>query len=118
MTGLDGVVDPALEDLVAKNGKYRYRSSLAAVTTKSVNFFVRDDSGEIFCKISRHDYDRMYADLMNGTRQGKSLFYIKGRCPADFRMLWVTALRYMGESDGHIMEARATEETGLLPGIV
>ena len=69
--------------------------------TKSVNFFVRDDSGEIFCKISRFDYARLYATLMNGTRQGKSLFAIKGNCPADFRMLWVQRIKYLGETDGN-----------------
>jgi len=68
--------------------------------TKSVNFFVRDDSGEIFCKISRFDYERLYPTLMNGTRQGKSLLALKGNCPKDFRMLWISRIKYLGEPDG------------------
>ena len=76
---------------VAKRGKK------VTGPTKAVNFFVRDDSGEIFCKISRYDYDRLAPTLMNGTKQGNSLFAIKGNCPDNFRMTWVSNIKYLGE---------------------
>ena len=80
-------------------GRVAKRGYKVSGPTKSVNFFVRDDSGEIFCKIHRRDYELLYPILMNGTRQGKSLFAIKGNCPADFRMLWISRIKYLGESD-------------------
>jgi hypothetical protein len=68
--------------------------------TASLNLFMRDDSGEILCKIGVRNYTGLEGDKWaEQTRAGKTLFAIKGSVPADFRMLWVNQIRYLGELD-------------------
>jgi DNA polymerase III alpha subunit len=68
--------------------------------TASLNLFVRDDSGEILCKISWRDYDALNgAYLSENTRAEKTLYAIKGSVPKDFRMIWVNRIKYLGELD-------------------
>jgi DNA polymerase III alpha subunit len=90
-------------------GRVAKRGKKVTGPTSSVNFFVRDDTADIFCKISRWDYARLGSILMNNGRQGKSLFAIKGNCPEDFRMMWVRNIRYLGEID---WERKFCEECG------
>jgi DNA polymerase III alpha subunit len=78
-------------------GRVAKRGKRVNGPSKAVNFFVRDDTGEIFCKISRWEYERLSPTLLNGTKQGSSLFAIKGNCPADFRMCWCQKIKYLGE---------------------
>jgi len=66
---------------------------------QALNFHLRDDTGEIFCKLSRHQYSKFGERLIAG-RPGKSLFVIMGKIPPDFRMLWVNDVKYLGEIDG------------------
>ena len=106
-----GKVDPKQEFLILcqlvklhpldenEPGRVAKRGYKVEGPTKAVNFFVRDDTGEIFCKLSRFHYQQLYPVLMNNTRQGKSLFAIKGNCPRDFRMCWVSRIKYLGEPD-------------------
>lgn len=78
-------------------GRVAKRGYAVTGPTRSVNFFVTDDTGDIFCKIGRRDYDRLAPILLNGTRQGKTLLAIKGYCPSDFRMIWVRQIKFLGD---------------------
>jgi len=65
--------------------------------TMALNLFMTDDTDEVFCKIDRFAYERMGRKVLEGGRSGKSLYAIKGSCPPDFRMVKVSAIRYLGE---------------------
>lgn len=68
--------------------------------TASLNLFIRDDSGEILCKVGYRNYDELDgAKLSEGTRAEKTLYAIKGNVPKDFRMIWVDRIKYLGELD-------------------
>jgi DNA polymerase III alpha subunit len=54
---------------------------------ESLNLFVRDDTGEIFCKVGRYDFQRLGASFIeNGV---DAIYAIKGNVPPDFRMVKV-----------------------------
>jgi hypothetical protein len=67
--------------------------------TAALNFHLKDDTGDIFCKVSRFDFATLAKPLVNGKLK-ESIFAIKGSVPIDFRMIWVKAVRYLGELDG------------------
>lgn len=67
--------------------------------TQSLNLFMKDDTDEIFCKISRYDYEEIGKAVYEQGRVGKSIYAIKGNCPPDFRMIRVKAIKYLGEMD-------------------
>jgi hypothetical protein len=67
--------------------------------TEALNFHLRDDTGDIFCKVNRFDFPKLGKILVNG-KEKESIFAIKGSVPKDFRMVWVSAVRYLGEIDG------------------
>src|ERR1019366_8751411 len=67
--------------------------------TMALNLFVSDDGDEIFCKVHRRDFDRLARPIIDRGRPGKSIWAIKGTVPADFRMIWVSAIRYIGDMD-------------------
>jgi DNA polymerase III alpha subunit len=68
--------------------------------TASLNLFMRDDSGEILCKIGYRNYDALEgAKWTEETRAGKTIFAIKGKVPKDFRMIWVDRIKRLGEMD-------------------
>jgi DNA polymerase III alpha subunit len=74
--------------------------------TASLNLFVRDDSGEVLCKIGYRNYDELDgAKLQENTRAGKTIYAIKGNVPKDFRMIWVNRIKYLGELDKLPIEA-------------
>jgi DNA polymerase III alpha subunit len=86
-------VDENEPDRVAKRG-YAFDS-----LSQSLNFWVRDDTAEIFCKISRWHFNTLGKALLEQARVEKSLFAIKGVIPADFRMIRVERFKYIGELD-------------------
>jgi len=63
----------------------------------SVNMFFQDDTGEIFCKIGRYDYDRLAPDVLNRGKAGKAIYAIKGTVPKDFLMVSVKQIKYIGD---------------------
>lgn len=79
---------------VAKRKGKRYSGP-----TLALNMFVQDDSGEIFAKINRFDYEELGRSIAERGRAGKSLYAIKGTCPPDFRMIRISNIRYIGEID-------------------
>jgi DNA polymerase-3 subunit alpha len=66
--------------------------------TAALNFHLRDDSGDIFCKVNRFDFPTIGKALVNGKAK-ESIFAIKGNVPVDFRMIWCKDVRYLGETD-------------------
>jgi DNA polymerase III alpha subunit len=67
---------------VSKRGGYKLDGPV-----ESLNLFVRDDTGEIFCKVGRYDFGRLgNAFIENGV---DAIYAIKGNVPPDFRMLKV-----------------------------
>jgi DNA polymerase III alpha subunit len=73
--------------------------------TTALNFHLRDDTGDIFCKVSRFKYSEIGGTLVNG-KPKESIFAIKGNVPEDFRMIWVNKVVYLCEIDGTIREER------------
>jgi hypothetical protein len=80
-------------------GRVAKRGYAVKGPTAALNFHLKDDTGDIFCKVSRFDFGVLAKPLVNG-KLNESIFAIKGSVPEDFRMIWVKAVRYLGELDG------------------
>lgn len=81
--------------LAKRNGQKRFPET-------SLNLFVRDDTDEIFCKVSSRDYERLGRPIVDHGKAGKALYAIKGFTPnngGDFRMIWVSDVRHIGDID-------------------
>ena len=66
---------------------------------ESLQMFARDDTGEIFAKITRHDFERIGREISERGGVGKCLYALKGRLwdTGEFVMLWVSRARYIGD---------------------
>ena len=96
-------VKPAWENDPMKVAKRGYR--LEGPDT-SVQFWARDDSGEIYCKIGAKRFKSplpgqlgLGEKFIEKARSGKSLYAIKGWVPPDFRMIHVMDVRFVGDMD-------------------
>jgi DNA polymerase III alpha subunit len=78
--------------------------------TMALNFRLRDDTDDIFSKVSRWRYPVLGPDLERA-RPGKSIYVVKGMVPADFRMIWAEQVMYLGEIDDGL-----EDEPAGLPG--
>jgi DNA polymerase III alpha subunit len=67
--------------------------------TEALNMFVRDDSDEMFVKIGRYKYETLGMRVRGYGRPGKSILAIKGEVPWNFRMIDVSAVKYLGDMD-------------------
>lgn len=65
--------------------------------TRAINLFFYDDTDEIFCKISRFDFLRLQAEVLEKGRAGKSIYAVKGKVNPHFRMISVKQIKYIGE---------------------
>ncbi len=66
--------------------------------TESLNLFVRDDTGEIFCKVNRYDFHRLGGSFIEN---GEGAIYaIKGNVPPDFRMIRVQDVKCLWRKGG------------------
>lgn len=65
----------------------------------SLGMHIADDSGSIYAKVSRFDYEAIAKPIIDRGRPGKSLYAIKGSVPKDFRMLTILMVRYIGDMD-------------------
>lgn len=71
----------------------------------SVNMFIKDDTGEIFCKVGRFMFPETNSEMPDGVgrtvvsqaKRGKSIYAVKGIVPRDFRMIRITRIKYIGE---------------------
>lgn len=69
--------------------------------TQSLNTWIMDDSGKVFAKIRRWDYERIGAPVVKRGRAGKSVYAMKGHLwiGGTFRMLMVKQVRYLGDTE-------------------
>jgi hypothetical protein len=65
-----------------------------------LNLFMRDDTDEIYCKVDRLDFKRLATPVIERGKAEKILYVVKGTVPADFRMLKVTHVIYLGPVAG------------------
>lgn len=91
---------------VAKRGGKRYDGP-----TMTLNMFMRDDDGEIICKVDRWLYRQIDEHsgmpfgqmIFEKTNIGKSIWGIAGTMPRDFRMMWINRVRYIGELEDDLV---------------
>jgi DNA polymerase III alpha subunit len=77
---------------VAKRGGRRFTGPTAAL-----NLRLADDTDVVFAKVDRFKYNNIGLPMVERGRAGKALYAIKGIIPKDFRMIRVTAARYIGD---------------------
>jgi hypothetical protein len=67
--------------------------------TDYLNLTCADDTDQILGQIGRFHFKRMGRPVIERGRKGKAIYAIKGTVPATFRMIKVSAIRYMGDLD-------------------
>lgn len=67
--------------------------------TQALNLFIRDDTDEIFAKVNRRDFEKLGRPIVERGRVGKALYAVKGSCPASFRMISITNVKFLGFID-------------------
>lgn len=67
--------------------------------TQALNLRLTDDTGTIFAKVDRFNYEKLGKPIIERGRPGKSLYAIKGSVPKDFLMIKVEMIRYIGDLD-------------------
>jgi DNA polymerase III alpha subunit len=67
----------------------------------ALHSFFRDDTGEIFCKVERRDYERVGRAMAERGKKDKAIYALKGRVwsNADFQMIWINRARYLGDME-------------------
>jgi DNA-directed DNA polymerase III PolC len=71
--------------------------------TQALNFWIRDDTEEVFCKIGRLQFENLRGkEFTENSRVGVTLVAVKGQLPADFRMIRVEQLKIIGELDAEL----------------
>jgi hypothetical protein len=78
--------------------------------TSTLNFWIRDDTDEVFCKIGRFDFTKLEAkEFMDTSRVGKTVVAVKGDVPPDFRMVRVKRFRVLGEIDADVITTKGEQ---------
>lgn len=62
----------------------------------ALNLFVADDTDEIFAKVNRYKFEKIGREIIERGGVGKACYAIKGVCPSGFRMIDITAMRFLG----------------------
>lgn len=65
----------------------------------SLNLQIADDTGTIFAKVNRFDYEAIGKQIVDRGGPGKCLYALKGKVPKDFKMLQVKMVRFIGMVD-------------------
>ena len=79
--------------------------------TRTLNFWIRDDTDEVFCKIGRYSFEKLCAkEFMETSRVKKTIVAVRGEVPADFRMIRVSNFRIIGEIDAELIEGSLNEK--------
>ena len=65
----------------------------------ALNMWMKDDSGDLLCRIQRWDFERLAPSVIDRGRPGKAIYAIKGEVPKDFRMIAVKQIKYMGDME-------------------
>lgn len=67
--------------------------------TDSLNLRLSDDTGTIFAKVNRYDFEELGRLIINNGRPGKALYVIRGEVPGDFQMIRVKKVMYIGDME-------------------
>lgn len=67
--------------------------------TRYLNLRLQDDTDVVFAKIDRWRFEELGQPILERGRAGKALYAIKGSIPPDFRMIRISAVRYIGDMD-------------------
>jgi hypothetical protein len=95
------------------------RTGLLKGPTAALNLFAEDDSDEIFCKIDRWNFEAIGRAVVERGRAGKAIYAIKGTVPKFFRMISVSAIKYLGDMEDSIAnkeESRKSNPSKLQAG--
>jgi DNA polymerase III alpha subunit len=99
--------------VVAKTIRPRDENDLQKVASRgyevkgpsmALNMQLQDDSGTIFAKVSRFDYDKIGQPILDRGFPGKAMYAIKGSVPKDFRMVSIKMVRYIGMMDDEVID--------------
>jgi DNA-directed DNA polymerase III PolC len=77
---------------VEKRG-YRYEDG----DTNSLLMFFKDDTDEMYVKITRKKFELMGREIFERGRVGKAIYAIKGYVSPDFRGLYPERIKYLGD---------------------
>ena len=81
------------EASVAKRGR-----KIDGDLTTSLNLWLRDDTGTVFAKIDRLNYEKLGKEMVDRGGAGKALYALRGTVRGgEFRMLNVQKVLYLGE---------------------
>jgi len=67
--------------------------------TQSLNLTIADDTDRIFGKVDRYMFEKLGRQIVERGRPGKALYAFKGTVPKGFRMLRISAVRYIGDME-------------------
>lgn len=76
--------------------------------TASLNLRIMDDTDAMFAKVNRFDFEQWGKPIVERGRPGKAIYAIKGNIPANFRMIQVKMVRYLGDMDEAFIEKDVT----------
>jgi hypothetical protein len=62
----------------------------------SLNLQMSDDTGTVFGKVNRFDYEKIGKEIVDRGGIGKAMYAIKGFVPKDFRMVKIKRVRFIG----------------------
>lgn len=81
----------------------------------SLGLHLADDTGNVYAKVSRWDYEVLAKPIINRGRSNKALYCIKGTVPKDFRMINISMVRYIGDvdpkHDEYLKQIEATKQS-------
>jgi DNA polymerase III alpha subunit len=109
----NGQEQEVLAFVVAKTIRPRDENDLQKVASRgyevkgpsmALNMQLGDDTGTIFAKVNRYDYEKIGIPILDRGAPGKAMYAIKGNIPKDFRMLSVKMVRFIGFMDDTINE--------------
>lgn len=91
----------------------------------SLLMFFRDDTDEMFVKITRYKFPHMGEQILERGRVGKAIYAIKGAVSPDFRGLYPKQIKYLGdmkedfgvERGGRTQERSSDSNTGIDQGL-
>ena len=86
------VIDENESARVAKRGGREFKGP-----TKALQGWIMDDTGELFFKINRFDFDRLAPAIIDHGNIGKCVWALKGTCPTNFRMVDVRGCLFVGD---------------------
>lgn len=78
--------------------------------TMSLNLRIADDTGVLFAKINRYDFDALARDIIDRGAPERALYALKGTVPKGFAMLSVKKVKFIGMLDEPIKVEEVASE--------